>query len=145
MSTSRLPACVDALVEAIRLVVDDLPNDQVIDGWPSLGDLPNEVVVVGGTRDAEERWALLGARGRNEEFEIEVVIRAAVSGDSQKKARDRAYGWLDAIAAWLRTNPTLGVAGVYDAQLYGTDYTPFPTDEGLAVQLEAGVRIRTRI
>lgn len=142
-TTSFLPACVDALVTGARSVVT-LDDDQIFDGWPSLGDLPNECVIVGGTRNEEENWALLGNRGRDETFEIEVVIRGAVQGDSQKEARDRAYGFLASIETWLRANPTLGITGVYDAQLVGSAYTPFPTEEGLAVQIESGVRIRTR-
>lgn len=110
MSIYTAPAAIDALVAACRIA---LPDTRVTDGQPITDEL--EVLAIGYTGEptepavettlAREQVALSPDRER---YTINCLAWSVKGNASIKQARDRVYALVDAVAALLTADPTLG-------------------------------------
>lgn len=151
-ATSRVPATIDALVTLLRatgitvwdgpLVVGDY-SDAVFVGYD--GDPDGDFA----TADVDSEWAGLGARARDEEFDIVCAAVALVGDDITKLARDNAYALTEQVETVLRANPSLGLgpptSPMFVAEFKrGNTYTE-PNESGYQVRIVFAVHVKTRI
>jgi len=149
MLDSRVPATIDALVtswDATGATVWDGPivtgEDQDCihvgyDGDPD-GDYQ--------TADFDSEWAGLGAKARDEEFDIPCAVVALVGDDGGTKlARDNAYALLKKAADALRADPSLGLSPPFTAGLQGGPVFTEPGPKGYQVRIVFRVHVKTRI
>jgi len=131
MTTSRLPALIDALVSRATTALNALPV-LVIDGY-GVDDNPGDFLMIG---IEEPSIAAAGFAGSSDQVygpsstarprdENGAVWCAAYSwnGDGiQKTARDAAYSYMAAVETLLRADPNLGIAsgGNFVAQMGDT-------------------------
>lgn len=148
MSTSRVPAVIDALVSTL----DAALTADVFDG-PYITAPDADFVCVGwspGSEDsanATQEWAGLGNKARDETIDV-VCYADSYSGDlTTKTRRDAAYTLLTAVENALRTDPTLGGAIPQPgwAQMGEHVLTQQQTANGLEVGITFHVLVRTRI
>lgn len=125
---SSIPNAVDAIVALIQ-GRPELSGVQVVDGFPGTWQ-GNDIVTVGGSVDpvvdGAQNWASLGRKRVRENYAIEVIITVNRGLEKQKDSRDAAFGYYNAIAQGVLTDPTLGGV-VYWAlpgpiAVKGTDY-----------------------
>jgi hypothetical protein len=151
VSSSRVPASVDALVAALKAGV----SFPVYDG-PELSSEYTDAVFIGFDGDplgerksaaASADWAGIGAKRRNEIIDI-LCAAVAVSGDGiPKDARDRSYAVLGAVETVLRADPSLAqtptpfVASITAHELLWD----WLETAGLQARLTFTVHIETRI
>jgi hypothetical protein len=155
MASSRIPATIDALLSSWR-TAPSLSADNVIDG-PKVGSLPREVVFVGYDGDpegdftvaeSEQEWAGLGAKRRDEEFDVVCSI-VVTRGDSDVKgARDRGFAIQALLEDKLRSDPSLGMPG--DTLPFTAEFRPVsvhlePTAQGFQVRVVFNVHVKTRV
>ncbi|ODA69515.1 hypothetical protein [Streptomyces sp. AVP053U2] len=122
----------DALLDGVRVsdgpeVTDTSAKDWLIvgfDGDPS-GDF-QAAQTVGG-------WAGLGT-GREEQFQVMVAAIAQRGDTDVRAARQRAYEIGGRVEAWLRTDPSLGLASL-EAAIEGTHLAQPQTASGAQVVL----------
>ena len=94
---------------------------------------------------ADSEWAGLGARARNERFEVFCAI-TVLSGDGDVKiATDAAYVIHAAFEAALRADPDLNQSAPFTAAVTMGELFTMPHPSGLQVRLAFNVRISTRI
>lgn len=150
MLDSRVPATIDALVTS----------------WTTAGALVWDGPVVTGnysdcihvgydgdpdgafqTADFDSEWAGLGAKARDEEFDILCAVVALVGDEAggTKLARDTAYGLLKKAADALRANPSLGLSLPFVAALKGGPVFTEPGPQGYQVRIVFRVHVMTRI
>jgi hypothetical protein len=131
-TTSTVPACLDALVQAAR---DELPGVQVIDGQP-VEELAPDVVMIGFTGQPSEA-AITSTLTREvyarspdrEQYDI-ACLASSWRGDTDPKAvRDRAFELVDAVTGALADDQTLGGA-VLRARLSAESVIPEQTTDG---------------
>jgi hypothetical protein len=112
-AVSTVPACLDALVGAVRVA---LPGVQVIDGQPTT-EVERDVVCIGFTGQPGEAAVTstltreVYARSPDrEQYDIS-CLASSWRGDVDPKAvRDRSFELLDAVAEVLAADQTLGGA-----------------------------------
>ena len=120
MSTSAVPAVIDALVTATRT---SLPSLRVYDGV-GISDDPGDWLMIGvDDPDVESRrrtfaatarqeWAHANFTARDEEGDV-TCVAMSWNGDADiKAARDAVYATTAAVETVLRANPSLGVPNV---------------------------------
>ena len=148
MSSSRIPAAVDALV----LLLDAALSIEVRDG-AVLQNTERAGLTVGADLDGsdfpwEQDWVGLGHVSRDETFEIPCVLWVR-SGDveSVKAARDEVHGYMTTIESTLRSNETLGLAGANNvrADVRPTNYAQPQTPDGVVCRCDFRVRVQARI
>lgn len=136
---STVPACLDALVAAGKRA---LPDVQVVDGQP-VEDIAGDLVCIGYAGDAEES-VVESTRTREqvsidpdkEEYEVTCAAWSWKGQESDPKAvRDGVYALVNALAADLAEDPTLGGV-VARARLATESFAQGQTDRGAV----AGVR-----
>lgn len=148
MGDSTIPEVKQALVTLYD-------GSATLDGWQVSYGFPrgllerDTVIVASSAPDGEQEWAALGARKRDERYEIEHFITASKPGRTQKEATERAFAGLSACEALLRANVTLGLGGqgVIEVQISDVDFTEFHDKnvEGFGCQIKWGVRVHARI
>ena len=131
-TTSTIPACLDALVQAVQLA---LPGVQVIDGQP-VEELQPDVVMVGFTGQPGEA-AITSTLTREvfarspdrEQYDIACLASSWRGDVDPKVVRDRAFELVDAVAGVLAADQTLGGA-VLRARLSAESVIPEQTTDG---------------
>jgi hypothetical protein len=111
-TVSTVPACLDALLAAARRA---LPGVQVLDGQPA-EDIEDDVILIGFTGEPGEqavtstRAVQQGSRAPDRESYDITSLAASWGGHETdpKAVRDRAYGFVNAIAAEIAQDQTLG-------------------------------------
>lgn len=110
MPVSTVPAAIDALVAAIAAA---LPGVQVVDGQPIATE--DDVIAVAftglpGEAGVEMRRAQadLSYGSDQESYDIVCLASAWTGGTDPKKVRDRAYELIEAVAAEVARDRTLG-------------------------------------
>jgi hypothetical protein len=79
-----------------------------------------ELIALWDVRDWTQRPAALGKRGRDEEYELAILIRVVQSTVAEHKpVTERAFALLAEIENELRNDPTVGVAEMIAAELGG--------------------------
>lgn len=148
MATSRVPATIDALVA--MLTAADL---NVHDGPLVTGDFSPAVWVGydGAGSDSELRsasstqsWAELGAKRRNEVFDIICAVNALV-GTTNSDARNAVYALYSTVETVLRSNPSMGQTPPFVAEIAAGDLYTEPTENGVQCRLVFTVHVTTRI
>lgn len=148
MSTSRVPATIDALVAALTgagvttwdgaVVSGDFENAVYVgyDGDPD-GDFKTVVM--------DQEWAGLGARARTETFDIICCAYVLSGAADTKSVRDTVYGLLATAETTLRANPSLGQASTFVAAIKPQELFTWPTTGGVQGRLVFHVHVQTRI
>jgi hypothetical protein len=131
-ATSTVPACLDALVNAVRVA---LPGVQIIDGQPTT-QVEGDVVCIGFTGQPGEAAVTstltreVYARSPDREQYDIACLASSWRGDVDPKVvRDRAFELLDAVAGVLAADQTLSGA-VLRARLSAEAIAPEQTSEG---------------
>jgi hypothetical protein len=153
MSTSTIPAVIDALLAALRArPALQAPDVAVVDGYPSRNLSQTRLITIGGqaepTVTGDQTVTSLGNRRREEDYAVRVYCSADAGGTDQKGARDRAFGLLAELEETLRDDATLGGIVRY-AEVAGS-LTLLQTDESTAAsgrwaEVSVDVRVRNRI
>lgn len=97
--------------------------------------------------DQDEDWGPIGARTKDENYEVAMVIWKVQPGAGEataKTARDRVYAILAEVAAWLRENPR-PLAGVMVAAMSNADLDQGVNPDGRWAQLTFAVRVEARL
>jgi hypothetical protein len=115
MSTSVIPALIDALVEQAG---QSLEAVLVFDGMRVTSD-PGDYLMVGvddpdadgfaQAADADQAWAGLGAHAKNQTGGVWCVAESRNGDGDPKAARDAAYATVAAVEDLCRVDPTLAV------------------------------------
>lgn len=115
-TVSTIPACLDALVAAARRALPG-PDVQVTDGQP-VDDISDDIMCIGFTGDPDDvavqstRTQRQGTPDPDRESYDITCLASSWAGQEHdpKPVRDRAYGLVNALAAELASDPTLGRA-----------------------------------
>lgn len=146
MASSTLPSVKARLV---TLLAGDpgLSGVQISYGVPD--PIEREAVYVGGTRDHDQEWSALGARGRAEHYALELVISVWQPGADQQTVTERAFALLAVVEAILRGDPSLGLAltGVKSlvAEIRPSRLVEGPFDDGRVGELQGTIAVDARI
>jgi hypothetical protein len=149
VSTSRIPACTDAL---ISLLTAALPTSlQIVDG----AVLQNEEragMTIGANLDDseyawEQDWAGLGHVTRDEVFEIPCILWTRAGDNDVKTYRDEVFGYFATVENTLRSTENLGITGGLNvrADIRPTKYAQPKTAEGVVCRIDFVVRCQVRI
>lgn len=152
--SSKVFDTIDAVVAAFETaslltydgpVVDhEFPDEAVFVGYD--GDPEGEQIAA----DMSQEWAAIGAKRRNESFDIRCCAIAYFGdGDSWKDARARAKTLLSSVETVLRADPSLGqldgVTPFFVAEIRPTVAHQENTDRGYRVRIPFTVHVETRI
>ena len=147
MSTSRIPATIDALVSILSTA---LPDVQVLDGPPNV-NLESDFVTVGWSpyadtaAEAQQQFASLGTQRREEDFTI-VCYADSYSGDTGASVRRaRVFQLVGVVETALRTDATLGGVLSLWAEMGDSTLHQEIDDRGLVVGVTFHVHCKTRI
>ncbi|MEV4159006.1 hypothetical protein [Nonomuraea dietziae] len=118
MATSRVPEIIDNLLAALAAAPPLAHPVRVYDGPLISGEQPADSVFIGYDGDpegefqaaaAEQSWAGLGARAKDETVQIVGAVIARRGDTNVRKARVRGYQLLAAVEDALRASPALGM------------------------------------
>jgi hypothetical protein len=142
--TSSIPRVKSAIVDLLTQQVYNGDDVRVVYGRPR--DMEREQVIVGDTSLSDQHWAALGDRARQEDYEIELIVRVTTPGMSQKEATERAFEIFGTVELALRGLPALGVFGVSYAHIS----TPLLLEgvwdnQGYAAIINASIMVSARI
>ena len=147
MSTSRIPATIDALVAILTAA---LPDVQVLDGPPNV-NLASDFLTVGWSPykdtavDATQQFVSLGTQRREEDFTV-VCYADSYSGDIGASARRaRVFQLVGAAETALRADATLGGVLTLWAEMGDCTLHQEIDDRGLVVGVTFHVHCKTRI
>ncbi|WP_409469063.1 hypothetical protein [Streptomyces sp. HC307] len=138
---SRVPEVIDRLV-AFGAADAELTDVRVSDGPEVTEDAAMDWLIVGfdgdpnGDFQAAQSlggWSDLG-RGREEQFQITVAAIAQRGDTDVRAARARAYAIGARVEAWLRADPSIGLASL-EAAIEATQLTQDQTNQGAQVVL----------
>lgn len=148
MADSRVPATIDALKttwDATGAKVWDGPvitgdySDCIFVGYD--GDPEGDMQAV----DGDSEWAGLGAKARDEDFDVICAVVALVGDQGIKTVRDNAYAQLKKAADAVRADPSLGQAPPFVASVKGGSLFYDNLESGLQARLVFRVHVETRI
>lgn len=109
-----------------------------------LRDIQREWVAVGKIEWSDDDWAAIGARSRDESYEIALYVNVQKPGGTQREAEARVIEILTTIESALRANPTLdGLVRV--AGFVHRNALAYPYVDGQEAQAEAVIRVKARI
>ena len=113
MSTSSIPAYIDALLAALRARPALQAEDVLVSDSFPMGDLSEvRLLTVGGQDDptatGEQASASLGRQRREEDYVLNLYGSALTGDGDQKAVRDQAFGLMAEVEDLLRDDPTLG-------------------------------------
>lgn len=153
---STVPEVTDLVLTGIKAHLDD-KTILVSDGYPG-ATRPTVIVAVGGTGEAvatgRQNWAYLGAKTREENYDLLITTSVSIGGDGQdaetpgadamKAARDLAYEVVHVIEEFFVADPTLGNyfttgarrggwVGIQDTQLLETGLSSVAVQQKLHV------------
>lgn len=152
MVQSRLPASIDAIVEALTTA-----GVTVWDGPILTGDYGDAIYIgydadpQGGEERAsstEQTWAsAIGQKARNEDLQIICAIVTLTGNDdaSWKPARDTAFALLETVGTVLRADPSLGLSPPSVAELWPGDYFQEVGPAGLQTRIAFVINHKTRV
>lgn len=149
-TTTTQNTVITALVDALlALTADDengLYGKLVLSAPISLAKHQEDHVAVIDIPDGDESWYGIGNHRRTEEYTVAMhatAFRYGADETAMRDARAAVYAMFNAVAAYIRDNPSLG--GVTIQQMSGTTLEQhFTTDERVA-QLRWGVGLRAQI
>lgn len=110
---STVPAVKAYLVTQLRATLTAVAGEQLLVVYDQPGTYhPGDVVIVGDvTAYASQPGAMVGGGGAGwieEQYSLEVVVEVFRGGDYAQTAYERAWTLASAIAAVIRTDPSLG-------------------------------------
>ncbi|MYS47536.1 hypothetical protein GTY23_41480 [Streptomyces sp. SID5998] len=138
---SRVPEVIDALV-ALGQADPDLSEVVVSDGPEVTDSAAADWLIVGfdGDPDGDFQaattaggWSDL-AGGREETFQVTVAAVASRGDTDVRAARRRAYEIGARVEAWLRADPSIGLASL-EAAIEGSQLTQDQTEQGVQAVL----------
>lgn len=148
MTTSRIPAVIDALVSTLTAA---LTGVQVLDG-PYISVPDGDYLTVGWTPQGEtttggQTWAGLGNKARDEQIDVPCYCDSYSGSTVVSARRNAAFTLMAAAENALRSDPTLGGAIPNPGWAQIGTYTEYQeqTDKGLAVGVIFHVLVNTRI
>lgn len=153
MSTSQIPAVLDALIATVTAAVAS--TTLVYDGPRVTAESSADSVVIGDDMDARnetavlsnQSWAALGNQSRDELVDVPCAILSS-SGDARdvKVVRDRAFAILAQIEGALRVTPSQGGAAVLWTEVTDFSYTAIQdAATGITAWVRFTVHARCRI
>lgn len=148
MTTSRIPAVIDALVSTLKAA---MPNALVFDG-PFTTTPDRDYLVVGWTPEGEnpsgsQTWAGVGNRARYEQIDIPCYCNSYSGSVTVSTRRNAAFALLSSAETALRADPMLGSAVPEPGHAQIGTYTAYQeqTEQGLAVGVIFHVLVTTQI
>ena len=150
MTTSRIPAVIDALVSTLTAA---LTGVKVYDGqWVTAPNTTASFITVGWTPDGEgptgqQTWAGIGNRARNEQIDIPCYADAYSGSTDTKTRRDAALTLMASAENAVRTDPTLGGVLISPglAEIGTYSLREEQTESGLEVGVVFHITARARI
>lgn len=153
MASSRVPALIDALVPALQASAD-LGTVKVVDGPLVSDSAAQEWVFVGydgdedgdfATATAQQEWAGLGAKKKNEEITLTCAILVQRGSTDVRSCRVRTYEVFAAVEAVLRADPSLGFPTPTVCAVSEHSFHQEQTADGIQGRLPFTVTCTTRI
>ena len=149
MTTSRIPAVIDALVSTLTAALTT--TAKVIDG-PLVTTPDGDYLTVGWTPDGQtttgqQEWAGLGNKARNEQIDVPCYCDSYSGSTTVSARRNAAFALMTAAENALRSDATLGgaIPNPGWAQIGAYSEYQEQTDAGLAVGVVFHVLVTTRI
>lgn len=151
MTTSRIPAVVDALVSTFTTALTG--SATVYDGqWVTAPSGTESYLTVGWTPDAdgptgEQEWVGLGNRARDERIDVPCYVDAYTGDTDTAARRTAAFALLGAVEDVIRADPTIGGAVPQPgwSQIGSYSVRQEQTESGLEVGITFHVLVQTRI
>lgn len=152
MSTSTIPAAIDALLALVRARPEMASPVQVFDGFPRRPIDNVDFVAIGGksepVADGTQVPGSMGNRRRDETYAIRVYCSSSRGTADQKVTRDRVFDLMAAVETAVRQDVSLG--GLVISAQVGGAVTLFQTDaesaaDGSFAEVQFDVTIRARI
>lgn len=147
MSSSRIPACVDALVSLLDAALAIEVRDGAV-----LQNVERAGLTVGADLDDstfrwEQDWAGLGHSQRDEVFDVPCVLWARSGDNDVATVRTEVFGYFASIESTLRTSENLGITGGFNvrADVRPTAYSQPQTPDGVVCRIDFTVRCQARI
>lgn len=151
MATSRIPATIDAIIAKFTTA-----GATVLDG-PTITADYSDALFVGYDGDPDgdyvsvdeiaTEWQGLGAKTRSEEFDV-VCAAVALVGDAVdgvKTARNQVFALLALAENALRSDPSLGQAPPFVAEVQPGLVFIEPAESGYQVRVPFSIHVETRI
>lgn len=152
MSTSTIPAVIDALLTLVRARPEMAAPVQVFDGFPRRPIDDVDFVAIGGksepVADGTQEATALGNRRRDETYAVRVYCSSSRGTADQKVTRDRVFELMAAIESAVRSDVSLG--GLVISAQVGGSVTLFETDaetaaDGSFAEVSFDITIRARL
>lgn len=141
MASSTVPVVLANLLASLT-GDSGLAGVSIIEGTPD--DPPPAEFVAVGDVTSTDTWAVLGNRGRDEDYLIACDIEARAPAQSRSEVRARAFGIFARVESILRTTPLFGVANVWNGEIVNFAYSPTFDEFGFAAHLSFQIRVQAR-
>ena len=140
---SRVPAVTDWLMTNLPIATG-LDPTYVVDGPPTEANLRTTCIIIGDV-DMDQEWAALGARNRNEEAILHLVIYHIGQG-GQTVVNNVAWDLLASIETYMRVSANVTAGNnVLWMGVVPTTLTKELTDNARAAWLEVDLKFTARI
>ena len=155
-STPQTSTCPTALFGFLDLLKDvDWParpagqdSSVDVDFASQVRDVGSESVLIGQLRNDEE-FSALGARSRDEDYEIAFYVQIRWPGDTAREAAERAWQLFGVIERLIASDDYIALGsefGVLWQEIRSADGTPTREDDGGAgYVIESALRVQSRI
>ncbi|MGW5259693.1 hypothetical protein ACWEQG_01880 [Microbispora sp. NPDC004025] len=153
MTTSRVPAVIDALV-ALYKNAPGLAKVSVVDGPPVTNNPLHEAVFIGydGDPDGEgqaaedaQTWAGIGARSRDETIQITGAVVVWRGSTKVRPVRQRAYELFGVVEDVLRADPSIGLPPPTVAEIASGGLYQAQRQSGIEARVPFLIKVQTRI
>ncbi len=133
-------------LEQIR-AIPELEGVQITWGWPGRS-IESEWLMLGAIEWTDESWTAVGARGREEIYNVSLIVNVRRPGDSDEAAQTRVAELLGHVETWLRANalPATAIgARALTVEMIPRNLRSAPFDGGIEAQAEVDVSVKARI
>lgn len=146
-TTSTMASVITAAQQALR-GRGGLAGVTVASGPRALKDLGMEWIVLAVTVELTQRFAAASSRYKEERYTLRNTLHTEAPGADETlmaAVRDRGVALLAEVEDEVRTNMTLGVAGVLTVQLSAAELRQGYTDTGWVVEIDFGLDVHARL
>ena len=116
----------------------------VFDGEPS-SNVPDEFVIVLGASNGRQSWGSIGTQRRNEQYDLDCMVRVWAGGDVQATLRQRCFDLLMLIETGVDNDPSLSGTVLSAVQFSANDVRWGPLDAGRFCEADFTLSVVTQL